>query len=96
MPPFPALEGGCVLSATIDRYAWGTLQPRDDEAICINSLDFGISLQYSSRRDLKLDGNIDLAKAAIHHLAGPDEQGFRPLPALGRAARARASARRRR
>jgi D-glycero-alpha-D-manno-heptose-7-phosphate kinase len=76
VPPFPAQEGGCVLSATIDRYAWGTLQPRDDGAICINSLDFGMSLQYSSRRDLKFDGNMDLAKAAIHRLAGTDDQGF--------------------
>ncbi len=74
--PFPALEGGCVLSATIDRYAWGTLRPRNDGAICINSLDFDMSLQYSSRRELKLDGNMDLAKAAIHKLAGAEDQGF--------------------
>jgi D-glycero-alpha-D-manno-heptose-7-phosphate kinase len=76
VPPFPATEGGCVLSATIDRYAWGTLQPRDDGVIHINSLDFGLSLKYSSRRDLKLDGNMDLIKAAIHRLAGDDDLGF--------------------
>jgi D-glycero-alpha-D-manno-heptose-7-phosphate kinase len=76
VPPFPAIEGGCVLSATIDRYAWGTLQPRDDGVIHINSRDFGLSLKYSSRRELKLDGNMDLIKAAIHRLAGDDDLGF--------------------
>lgn len=74
--PFPELEGGCVLSATIDRYAWGTLRPRDDGRICIDSLDFGTSLAYSSRRELKLDGNMDLAKAAISRLTGDYDQGF--------------------
>jgi D-glycero-alpha-D-manno-heptose-7-phosphate kinase len=76
VPPFPAQEGGCVLSATIDRYAWGTLRPRNDEEICINSLDFGVSLTYSSRRAMVLDGDMDLAKAAIHKLTGRYDQGF--------------------
>jgi D-glycero-alpha-D-manno-heptose-7-phosphate kinase len=76
VPPFPANEGGCVLSATIDRYAWGTLRPRDDDRICINSLDFGSSLAYSSRREIKLDGEMDLAKAAIQKLTGTYDQGF--------------------
>ncbi len=76
VPPFPAEEGGCVLSATIDRYAWGTLRPRDDGAICINSLDFGTSLTYSSRRDMRMDGEMDLAKAAIARLTGAYDQGF--------------------
>jgi D-glycero-alpha-D-manno-heptose-7-phosphate kinase len=76
VPPFPQQEGGCVLSATIDRYAWGTLRPRDDGKICINSLDFGSSLSYSSRRDIVLDGNMDLAKAAIKKLTGAYDQGF--------------------
>jgi D-glycero-alpha-D-manno-heptose-7-phosphate kinase len=44
VPPFPQQEGGRVLSATIGRYAWGTLRPREDGKICINSLDFGTSL----------------------------------------------------
>lgn len=74
--PFPELEGGCVLSATIDRYAWGTLRPRNDGMICIDSQDFGTSLAYSSRRELKLDGNMDLAKAAISRLTGDYDQGF--------------------
>ena len=74
--PFPEEEGGCVLSATINKYAWGTLRPRSDEQICINSLDLGLSLSYSSHRTLVYDGQIDLAKAAIHRLAGEDSPGL--------------------
>ena len=76
VPPFPAQEGGAVLSATIDRYAWGTLRPRHDDRICISSLDFGTSLAYSSRREVVLDGEMDLVKAAIRRLVGAYEQGF--------------------
>jgi D-glycero-alpha-D-manno-heptose-7-phosphate kinase len=76
VPPFPQDEGGCVLSATINRYAWGTLRVRADEKVCINSLDLGLSLSYSSHRDLVYDGQIDLAKAAILRLAGDPLSGL--------------------
>jgi D-glycero-alpha-D-manno-heptose-7-phosphate kinase len=76
VPPFPEREGGCVLSSTINRYAWGTLKPRDDGQICINSLDFGVSLSYASRADLSYDGEMDLAKAAIKRLAGDHSTGY--------------------
>jgi D-glycero-alpha-D-manno-heptose-7-phosphate kinase len=76
VPPFPEQEGGCVLSTTINRYAWGTLRPREDDQICINSLDFGLSLTYSTRRRLVYNGELDLAKAAIGKLAGSRRKGF--------------------
>jgi D-glycero-alpha-D-manno-heptose-7-phosphate kinase len=76
VPPFPAQEGGVVLSTTINSYAWGTLRPRNDEQILINSRDFGVSLAYSSREDLVLDGQLDLAKATIKQLIGSGGQGF--------------------
>jgi D-glycero-alpha-D-manno-heptose-7-phosphate kinase len=74
--PFPEREGGVVLSSTINRYAWGTLRPRDDGQICINSLDFGVSLAYASREHLDYDGQMDLAKAAIKRLAGDHTVGY--------------------
>ncbi len=76
VPPFPEREGGCVLSSTINRYAWGTLQPRDDGQICVKSLDFDVSLTYASREELDYDGEMDLAKAAIKRLAGDQEVGY--------------------
>lgn len=76
VPPFPEQEGGCVLSSTINRYAWGTLRPRTDGQVCINSLDFGVSLSYSSREELVYDGQMDLPKAAINRLAGDHTGGY--------------------
>ena len=75
VPPYPENEGGCVLSATINRYAYGTLRPRDDERIRIESLDFGISVNYGARHEIVYDGKLDLVKAAIIEV-GPGARGF--------------------
>ena len=72
VPPFPQQEGGVVLSATIGRYAYGTLEPRLDGEIHIESLDFGESVTFSRDDRLIYDGKLDLVKAAILHLGRPD------------------------
>jgi D-glycero-alpha-D-manno-heptose-7-phosphate kinase len=76
VPPFPQLEGGCVLSTTINRYAYGTLQPRRDGNICVRSLDFGVSVTYNPEDELLYDGKLDLVKAAIRKLVAVGQQGF--------------------
>ena len=76
IPPFPQLEGGCVLSTTINRYAYGTLQPRRDGNICVHSLDFGVSVTYDSNDLLEYDGKLDLVKAAIRKLVAGERRGF--------------------
>lgn len=62
--------------ASINRYAWGTLRTRADEKVHITSFDLGLSLAYSSHRDLVYDGQIDLAKAAVLRLGGAPPSGF--------------------
>ncbi len=75
--PFPEREGGCVLSATIDRYAYGTLRSRRDGKICIESADFGISLSFARGESLPLDGELSLVKAAIGRIRGArDHSGY--------------------
>lgn len=76
VPPFPEREGGCVLSATINRYAYGTFNPRTDQRIRIESLDFGLSANYSLQEPLIFDGKLDLVKAAILRLADQSSLGF--------------------
>jgi len=76
VPPFPQLEGGCVLSTTINRYAYGTLQPRRDGNICVHSLDFGVSVTYDLQDKLTYDGKLDLVKAAIRKLVATEHRGF--------------------
>lgn len=76
VPPYPEKEGGCVLNATINKYAYGTLRPRKDKQIKIESLDFGISINYDVEEELVYDGKLDLVKAAIKKLGGQDTTGF--------------------
>ncbi|MDT4894516.1 MAG: D-glycero-alpha-D-manno-heptose-7-phosphate kinase [Pseudonocardiales bacterium] len=74
--PFPETEGGVVLSATIDRFAYGSLTPRDDRRITVESVDFGISLDLSVDDELTFDGELDLVKAAIRRLGQTDSGGY--------------------
>jgi D-glycero-alpha-D-manno-heptose-7-phosphate kinase len=76
VPPFPEREGGLVLNATINRYAYGTLRPRADETITIHSFDYGSSVELAPRERPVFDGKLDLAKAAIRRFAGPGAPGF--------------------
>jgi len=74
--PFPEREGGCVLNATINKYAYGTLRPRRDNNIKIESLDFGICVKYKASENPAYDGKLDLVKAAIYKLGIPGSPGF--------------------
>jgi D-glycero-alpha-D-manno-heptose-7-phosphate kinase len=77
VPPFPEREGGCVLSATINKYAYGTLQPTKDNQIHIESVDFDLTLNFKTQDQLIYDGKLDLVKAAIKKLEGQNSTGFR-------------------
>jgi D-glycero-alpha-D-manno-heptose-7-phosphate kinase len=66
--PFPEREGGMVLSATINRYAYASLTPREDRHISIESVDFGLSMDYGVDDELAFDGRLDVVKAAIKKL----------------------------
>lgn len=74
--PFPETEGGVVLSATIDRYAYGSLKPRDDRVISIHSVDFGMSVNLDAGADLIFDGRLDLVKAAIRKMGADRFTGY--------------------
>jgi D-glycero-alpha-D-manno-heptose-7-phosphate kinase len=76
VPPFPEREGGLVLNATINRYAYGTLRPRDDDQIMIESADFDVEEQYDRDAPLVFDGKLDLVKAGIRRLEGEEHRGF--------------------
>ena len=63
--PYPEEHGGMVLSATINQYAYASLRPRRDSRISISSLDYDVVARYDHPRRLKLDGQLDLVKAAV-------------------------------
>jgi D-glycero-alpha-D-manno-heptose-7-phosphate kinase len=76
VPPYPEREGGCVLNATIDNFAWGSLRPRQDGKIRIESVDLGISIDYTTESNMALDGELDIVKAVIHRMGAMNSRGF--------------------
>jgi len=63
--PYPEERGGVVLSATIDKYAFGSLRPVDNGEIHVTSLDYDIVAKYHADQELVYDGELDLVKAVI-------------------------------
>ncbi len=76
VPPYPETHGGCVLNATIDCYAWGSLRPRQDRRIGIESADLNLQVEFGVEDELQMDGTLDLAKAAIKRLGALNSHGF--------------------
>jgi len=63
--PYPEERGGVVLSATIDKYAFGSLRPVDNGEIHVTSLDYDIVAKYHADQEFVYDGELDLVKAVI-------------------------------
>ena len=76
VPPYPDIEGGAVLSATIDRYAYGSLRPRTDGRVSIESVDLGIKVDFPVQDEPDLDGELRLVKAAVRRFSPHDEMGY--------------------
>jgi D-glycero-alpha-D-manno-heptose-7-phosphate kinase len=68
VPPYPEERGGAVLSTTINKYAYATLIPREDETIKVKSLDYDIIAKYHTDEKLFYDGELDLVKAVINKM----------------------------
>ena len=64
--PFVSEKGGSVINATIGRYAYGSLEPREDDLIKIKSLDLDLTASYKTNEIYSFDGKIDLATAVIN------------------------------
>ena len=57
--------GGAVLVATINKYSYVSIAPREDHQIRIRSLDFNLETEYSLAGETPYDGVLDLAKACV-------------------------------
>ena len=68
VPPYPEERGGAVLSTTINKYAYATLIPREDDTINVTSLDYDIVAKYHADEKLFYDGELDLIKAVINNM----------------------------
>ena len=74
--PYPELYGGCVLNATINKFAYTTLEVVDKPGIEVHSLDYDYMANFSSDESLDFNGQLDLAKAVIKRLHC-ERNGFR-------------------
>lgn len=76
VPPYPETHGGCVLSCTIDKYAYVSIRARDDDRIRVTSLDQRVDLEYH-RGDATLpDGKLDLARSIFARFGSMSLQCF--------------------
>jgi D-glycero-alpha-D-manno-heptose-7-phosphate kinase len=77
--PYAAEQGGCVLSATIDRFAYATLVDHGRSDFVVHSLDYNLTKQLDLEQPPVYDGQLDLVKAAFKWLElrqDPDARGF--------------------
>ena len=77
-----------MLSATINRYAYGSLSPRQDGQVRVESVDFGMSMDMSDDDALTFDGRLDLvrqrfADSAAAASISSSTRAPRPDPASG-------------
>ncbi len=66
--PFSDLFGGAILNATINMYAYATIEPRTDGKIVLNAADKNEHYEFDSTKTLKIDGNLDLLKGIYNRV----------------------------
>lgn len=63
--PFCEEQGGAIIGSTINKYAYCSVVPRDDDEIIVHSLDFDMTIKFNAKENFIYDGKLDLVKAAM-------------------------------
>jgi len=66
--PYSDMYGGLILNATINLYAYCTIEETDDDQICIDAYDADYHEALPLQRQLDLDGNALLLKGTYNRL----------------------------
>lgn len=66
--PYCTERGGAVVNATIALYSYVSLDIREKENLRIVSLDYGLSEEAKSIREMEYGGNLDLLKAGLKRM----------------------------
>ncbi len=74
--PYKDEYGGVVLSATIDKYAYGSLRLKDERTVTVKSLDYDIVAKYNLDDDMAYNGELDLVKAVIKNMNNGFKHGM--------------------
>lgn len=62
------MYGGLILNATINLYAYCTIEETDDNQISIASHDSGCSKSYPLSRQMEIDGEASLIKGVYNRV----------------------------
>ena len=58
--PFCEQQGGAIIGSTINKYAYCSIVPREDDQIIVHSLDFDMTVKYNTNENYVYDGRLDL------------------------------------
>ena len=66
--PYSDLYGGAILNATINMYAYASIEPRTDGKIILNAVDKNEYFEFKSQKRLEIDGHLDLIKGIYNRI----------------------------
>lgn len=66
--PYSDIYGGAVLNATINLYAYTTIEPLDHGTIVLESIDRNEQETFASSAELPVNGKLDLAKGIYNRI----------------------------
>jgi D-glycero-alpha-D-manno-heptose-7-phosphate kinase len=76
--PYCDLHGGMVLNATIDKYAYSTIEPSADGRVYFVAADLGLDWEGKAQDKLPLDGKLNLHKGVYNRVMKDFWQGEAP------------------
>lgn len=66
--PYSDLYGGLILNATINLYAYCTIEETDNGTVSLTATDLGVSVSYPLAQELPVDGTLDLHKGVFNRV----------------------------
>src|SRR5690554_6106577 len=66
--PYSDRFGGAILNATVNLYAYATIEPLDNGQIIFDAVDKGECVTVESSKRLKIDGQLDLMKGVYNRV----------------------------
>ena len=66
--PYSDIYGGAVLNATVNLYAYATIEPLKGNNILLRSVDKGIEAEFKTEKKLETDGKLDIIKGVYNRV----------------------------
>lgn len=77
--PYSDIYGGCVLNATINMYAYCTIESLTNEEVEFVAQDVGLNIKSKAVQEFNLDGTLNLHKAVYNRIVR-DFNDNQPIP----------------